>query len=235
MKTLYIIPARGGSKGIPRKNIRPLAGTPLISRAVTQALQLADPGDVCVSTDDPEIARAAEDAGAIIPFMRPACLAADDTPSRDVLIHALDFYHDRGVDYDRIVLLQPTSPLRNVQDIRNCLEAFDNARARGLDPDMSVTVAEAAANPYYNAFEEDNDGMLHISKGNGEFTRRQDAPKVWQYTGAVYVIKSDSLRRMPMAEFPRILPVEMPAARAIDLDSEADWQLAEYLLSNPNS
>ncbi|MDE7380693.1 MAG: acylneuraminate cytidylyltransferase family protein [Muribaculaceae bacterium] len=229
MKTLFIIPARGGSKGIPRKNVRNFCGKPLITRSVEQALALSDAEDICVTTDDPEIAEAAAGAGVSIPFMRPAELAGDTTPSRNVLLHALDFYSAHNADYDRIVLLQPTSPLRNIEDIRNCIAAYDKGWAEGLNPDMAVCVTEAEANPYYNAFEPDENGMLHVSKGAGSYTRRQDAPKVWQYTGAVYVINADSLRKMQMSAFPRIIPVEMPRERGVDLDTEADWMLAEYL------
>ncbi len=232
MKTLFIIPARGGSKGIPHKNVREFCGTPLIALSVKQALQLSPPEDICISTDDPDIARAAEDAGAIIPFMRPAELAQDNTPSRDVLLHALDFYASKGIFYDRIVLLQPTSPLRSVEDIKSCIDTFNKGKDAGLDPDMAVSVTEAETNPYYNGFEADERGMLHLSKGDGKITRRQDAPKVWQYTGAVYVIKSESLRKMPISSFPRILPSEMPGIRAVDLDTEADWLLAEYIARN---
>lgn len=230
-KILYIIPARGGSKGIPRKNVREFLGTPLIAYPVNQALSLTDPLNVCVSTDDEEIKRSAEDAGAIVPFMRPASLADDNASSRDVMLHALDFYRDKGIDYDTIVLLQPTSPLRNIDDIRKALSVYEKAQADGIPVDMAVTVTEAECNPYYNAFEPDIDGFLHISKGDGTFTRRQDAPKVWRYNGAVYVINAESLRRMPMALFKCVLPVEMPTSRSLDLDTEVDWLVAEYVAS----
>lgn len=235
MKTLFLIPARGGSKGIPGKNIKPFCGTPLIALPIAQALSIADdPADVCVSTDDEAIARVAAEAAAPVAFMRPAALAADSTPSRDVILHALDFYAGRGISYDRVVLLQPTSPLRNADDIRRTISAYDEASAAGRRPDMAVTVCLADANPYYNAFEADADGFLHLSKGDGSVTRRQDAPDVWQYNGAVYVISADALRHAPMSRFQRIIPVEMPSSRSVDLDTPADWLLAEYLCKNGN-
>lgn len=226
MKTLYVIPARGGSKGIPHKNIKPLAGKPLIGYSIDVARQLADDADICLTTDDPEIARTAESMGLNVPFLRPASLATDTCGTYEVLIHALDFYRDRGIDYDTLVLLQPTSPMRTADDVRAALALYSP------DIDMVVTVKEAASNPYYNCYETDNDGFLHISKGDGGYTRRQDAPKVWEYNGAVYVINVESLRRMPLSAFTRRRMSVMPAERSVDLDTPVDWLIAEKLIEN---
>lgn len=224
MKTLYVIPARGGSKGIPHKNIKPLAGKPLIGYSIDVARQLADDADICLTTDDPEIARTAETMGLNVPFLRPASLATDTCGTYEVLIHALDFYRDRGIDYDTLVLLQPTSPMRTADDVRAALALYSP------DIDMVVTVKEAASNPYYNCYETDNDGFLHISKGDGGYTRRQDAPKVWEYNGAVYVINVESLRQMPLSAFTRRRMSVMPAERSVDLDTSIDWLIAEKLI-----
>ena len=226
MKTLYVIPARGGSKGIPHKNIKPLAGKPLIGYSIDVARQLAADDDICLTTDDPEIAATAESMGLNVPFLRPASLATDTCGTYEVLIHALDFYRDRGIDYDTLVLLQPTSPMRTADDVRAALALYS------LDIDMVVTVKEAASNPYYNCYETDNDGFLHISKGDGGYTRRQDAPKVWEYNGAVYVINVESLRRMPLSAFTRRRMSVMPAERSVDLDTPVDWLIAEKLIEN---
>lgn len=226
MKTLYLIPARGGSKGIPHKNIRPLAGVPLIGYSVAVARELADDADICVSTDDPEIAAVAERMGLRVPFMRPAELATDRSGSYEVMLHALDFYRGRGIDYDTLVLLQPTSPLRRASDVRRALALYTP------EVDMVVTVREAASNPYYNCYEAGDDGFLRISKGDGGYTRRQDAPKCWEYNGAVYVINVESLRRMPMGRFRRRVMCEMDAARSVDLDTELDWLVAERLVQD---
>lgn len=226
MKTLYVIPARGGSKGIPHKNIKPLAGKPLIGYSIDVARQLAADDDICLTTDDPEIAATAESMGLNVPFLRPASLATDTCGTYDVLIHALDFYRDRGIDYDTLVLLQPTSPMRTADDVRAALALYSP------DIDMVVTVKEAASNPYYNCYETDNDGFLHISKGDGGYTRRQDAPKVWEYNGAVYVINVESLRRMPLSAFTRRRMSVMPAERSVDLDTPVDWLIAEKLIEN---
>ncbi|MBD5190846.1 MAG: acylneuraminate cytidylyltransferase family protein [Bacteroidales bacterium] len=227
MKTLYLITARGGSKGIPGKNIKPLAGKPLIEHTISCALRAgASPDDICVSTDSEEIAAVARNLGLKIPFIRPSELATDSAGSYPVMIHALDFFLNRGVEYDRIILLQPTSPFRLPEDIINAASLWTP------ETDMVVSVTEAAANPYYDAFETDEDGFLHISKGDGSFTRRQDAPKVWQYNGSVYVISTSSLRKGPFNTFKKIVPYCMPRERSVDLDTPADWMLAEFIFAN---
>lgn len=224
-RTLFLIPARGGSKGIPGKNIKPLAGKPLICHAIDCARKFADDKDICLSTDSEEIKKTAEDYGLTVPFLRPAELARDNSGSYEVMLHALDFYEKRGIHYDRLVLIQPTSPLRTAEDVARAMELYTP------EADMVVTVCEAATNPYYNAFETDPEGYLHISKGEGLFTRRQDAPKVWEYNGAVYVINTDSLRRSPLGSFRRRIPAVMPRERSLDLDTPLDWMMAESLLT----
>ncbi len=226
MKTLYVIPARGGSKGIPGKNIKPLAGKPLISYTIDVARELAPDCDICVTTDDADIISTVEAMNLKVPFVRPAELATDHSGTYEVLIHALDFYDSQGIHYDTLVLLQPTSPLRTADDVRNCLQLYTP------EIDMVVSVMQAATNPYYNAFETDENGFLHISKGDGKYTRRQDAPKVWEYNGAVYVINTASLRKMKLGEFTRRRMYEMSRERSIDLDTPTDWLIAETLIRN---
>lgn len=222
---LFVIPARGGSKGIPGKNIKPLNGKPLIGYSIDVAREFADDADICLTTDDERIADVAEaQFGLKVPFLRPAALATDKSGTYGVLIHALDFYAALGRNYDTIVLLQPTSPFRTAADVRKAISLYSP------DVDMVVTVKEAATNPYYNAFEEDEQGFLHISKGDGRYTRRQDAPKVWEYNGAVYVINVASLRKMTLGEFPRRRLCEMSADHSVDLDTPIDWLVAETLI-----
>lgn len=225
MKPLFVIPARGGSKGIPGKNIKPLGGKPLIAYSVEVARQLAPDSDICVSTDDPAIADVVREMGLEVPFMRPDYLATDNCGTYEVLLHAVKFFEKLGRRYDTMVLLQPTSPLRTADDVRRCLEAYTP------DVDMVVTVVEAASNPYYNCYETDADGFLHISKGDGSYVRRQDAPKAWEYNGAVYVINIDSLKQMPLSKFPRRRMVEMERSRSIDLDTPLDWIVAEAVVA----
>ena len=225
-KSLYIIPARGGSKGIPRKNIKPLAGTPLIHYSIAVARALADDNHIIVTTDDEEIAQVARETGLPVPYMRPAHLATDTAGSREVILDAMDYADAMGIEYDNVVLLQPTSPLRTAEDVENALKLYSS------QVDMVVSVVEANANPYYNCFETDvTTGYLHVSKGDGNITRRQDAPRVWEYNGAVYVINPQSLRAMTIGEFTRKVPCEMPRERSIDLDTPMDWAIAEVVMN----
>lgn len=230
-KSLYIIPARGGSKGIPRKNIKPLAGKPLIHYSIEVARQLTDDRHIIVSTDDDEIAATACMTGLPIPYMRPAHLATDTAGSREVILDAMDAADRMGIEYERVVLLQPTSPLRTVEDVEHCLNLYHS----GID--MVVSVTEASCNPYYNCFETDpKTGFLHISKGDGNYTRRQDIPQAWEYNGAVYVINPQSIREIPLGTFPKRIPCEMPRSRSIDLDTMLDWEIAETVIrhNKPN-
>lgn len=233
LRYLYLIPARGGSKGIPGKNIKPLAGIPLIGHTIRQALAIADKNDIVVSTDDPRIAETAIAEGATVPFMRSAELATDTASSRSVIIDALERMKASGKTYDAVVLLQPTSPLRTPEDITRTIEAFEKARGEEPGVDMAVTVCEARTNPYYSAFETDENGFLHISKGEGKYTRRQDAPKVWEFNGAVYVIDSKAIQQEEISRMKRTVPVEMPVSRSIDLDTPSDWERAEKAMISP--
>lgn len=223
---LYIIPARGGSKGIPHKNIRALAGKPLIAYTIAAAktAQAASGGRIILSTDDDAIADAARNCGLEVDYMRPAALGGDTVGSREVILDVMDWADREGIPYDCVVLLQPTSPLREASDILNALALYTP------DIDMVVTVCHADSNPYFNMFEPDSDGYLHISKGDGMLTRRQDAPPVYEYNGAVYVINPQSIREMPLGAFPRRIPSVMDRAKSIDLDTPAQWAVAENLM-----
>lgn len=223
MTPLYIIPARGGSKGIPRKNIKLFGGKPLIYYTISCAIAACKKhaGYILFSTDDAEIADVARECGIEVDYMRPEALGTDTTGSREVMLDAMRWADGRGIAYDCLVLLQPTSPLRTADDVNGAIDAFTAA------VDMVVSVCVAADNPYYNLFELNGSGYLHVCKGPGTYTRRQDAPQVLEYNGAVYVINPDSLRRMVLGEFPRRVPYLMPADRSIDLDTLDDWHRAE--------
>lgn len=224
MKTLYLIPARSGSKGIPRKNIKPFCGESLVSRAVKQALKCASEEDlVFVSTDSDEIADEGRKHGVEINFLRPGGLASDSASSYSVIMHVLEEFKKQGVLFEKVVLLQPTSPFRRIEDIKNSEKLWTP------QIDMVVSVNLSKANPYYNLFEIDPEGFLKISKGKGNYHRRQDAPEVWEYNGAVYVMTVESLLKFSMSEFKRVIPYEMPANLSIDLDTPQDWEIAETL------
>ncbi|MDE6394786.1 MAG: acylneuraminate cytidylyltransferase family protein [Duncaniella sp.] len=224
--TLYIIPARGGSKGIPGKNIKPLCGRPLIHYSIDVARQLAPDSHIIVSTDDDAIREVAESTGLKVDYRRPAELGGDKVGSREVILDVMDYADRKGIIYNKVVLLQPTSPLRTLGDVRGCLALYTP------DTDMVVSVTEAACNPYYDCFETSADGYLHVSKGDGLITRRQDAPKAWQYNGAVYVINPDSIRRCGLGGFTRRIPFEMPRERSVDLDTPLDWMILEHIMNN---
>lgn len=224
-KPLFIIPARGGSKGIPRKNIKELCGRPLIHYSIELARAFAPDSHIIVSTDDDEIRDVASRTGLPVPYMRPAELGGDRVGSREVILDAMDWADRQGIGYDCVVLLQPTSPMRVPADVSGALALYRP------DVDMVVSVTEAACNPYYDCFETQPDGTLHVSKGDGAYTRRQDAPKAWQYNGAVYVINPASIRRMTLGEFPCRIPYEMPRSRSVDLDTPLDWTIVESLMS----
>jgi CMP-N,N'-diacetyllegionaminic acid synthase len=223
MKILYLIPARGGSKGIPGKNIKPLAGRPLIFYTIEAARKVAADEDICVSTDSEEIKRMVEKDGLKVPFIRPNKLSTDEASSEDVMMHAVNFYASVGRHYDVLVLLQPTSPIRTAQHLEEALKHFSN------DVDMVVSGCETKANPYYVLFEEDENGLLHKSK-EAAFTRRQDCPKVFEINGAIYIINVDSLRVKGIKNFGIIKKYEMDRLSSIDIDDETDWFLAEQIL-----
>lgn len=225
MKSLVIIPARGGSKGIPHKNIKHLCGKPLIHYTIDVARSIFPDSQICVSTDDPEIIKVTEEYGLKVPFVRPAELATDTCGTYEVLLHAIDFYESQGLHFDNIVLLQNTSPFRTAVHLSEALSLYTN------DIDMVVSVTEAASNPYYNLFEDGDDGCLHISKGDGTIRRRQDAPKVWEYNGAIYIMNVQSLKREHYVNFRKQIKYVMPASSSIDLDTPLDWMIAETIMN----
>ena len=223
-KILCVIPARGGSKGIPYKNIKELNGKPLITYTIDVARQIFNDEDICVTTDDQQVINIVENYGLRLPFIRPANLATDQAETQDVLKHALDFYEKNSRFYNIILLLQPTSPFRLKHHLEEAINLYtDNC-------DMVVSVKKSSANPYYNLFEEDNLGYLQIIKGDGKFTRRQDAPTVWEYNGSIYVINCESLKKHTIHEFLHKIKYPMPDAYSIDIDTPLDWIVAEELL-----
>ena len=225
MKILVIIPARGGSKGIPHKNIKPLNGKPLIHYTIDEAREIVGDDDICVSTDDPEIIKCVEDYGLCVPFVRPEELATDTAGTYEVLLHALSFYEKQGTHYDVVLLLQNTSPFRKAEQIKEALALYND------NVDMVVSVKECAANPYYCVFEEDNNGYLHVCKGNGNIFRRQDAPKVYEYNGAIYIMNAEKLKTTHMHKMQKRVKYVMDDLSSFDLDTMWDWQMAESIIA----
>lgn len=227
MNALYLIPARGGSKGIPHKNIKALNGRPLLYYAIDSARSMADDIDICVSTDDPAIKDVAESYGLYTPFLRPEELATDECGSQEVILHAIGFYEQkRNRKYDTVVLLQPTSPFRRKEDIEKCIEKYNE-----MNYEMVVSVVEARTNPFYNCYIEKNELLYPIIEKQ-DVHRRQDAQKVYEYNGAVYVINTKALRSKPMSKFGRVGFYEMDELHSLDLDTMMDWRFAENLLQS---
>ena len=224
MRKLFLIPARGGSKGLPRKNILPLAGRPMIEYTLDAAKGAMEEGDeMCVSTDDSEIIGVVKDYGVEVPFVRPKELASDTAGSEDVIRHALDWYKDKGIGFDVVVLLQATSPLRNAQHVKEALAIWSP------ETDMVVSVKEADSNPYYVLFEEDKEGFLQKSK-EGNFTRRQDCPEVYEYNGAVYVVNVSAVKKKGIVNFNKKRKFIMSKESSVDVDDLIDFKLAEFLM-----
>lgn len=221
--TVATICARGGSKGLPGKNLRDFLGKPLIVHTIEQALACAEIDKVYVSTDSTAIAEVARSAGAEVPFMRPAELAQDSSPKLPVLAHLLTLIDSSEARVSRLVDLQPTSPLRTSDDI---------SAALALDPqaELVVSVTEASGNPYFNLVEAGQGGYLHLSKANGA-TRRQDAPNAYTLNGAIYVWQPAALLRAAVQGMwsARAIPYIMPSWQSVDIDVLEDFEYAEWL------
>jgi N-acylneuraminate cytidylyltransferase len=221
LSVLALITARGGSKGLPDKNLRPLAGRPLVAHSVAHALACPVIDRVVISSDDPRIIRAAVAAGAEAPFVRPAALATDSAGSVEVVLHALDALER---PYDLLVLLQPTSPLRRPGDIEACLHRTIEAAAPGC-----LSVCEAAKSPWWMVTL-DEAGCVHSLLPPVEAHRRQDLPPVYLPNGAVYVVRTGWLRAQRAFIGAGTRAHVMPAARSVDIDTALDFRLAEMLL-----
>lgn len=223
--TLFIIPARGGSKGLPRKNILPINGKPMICYTIDAARSVTSDENICVSTDDFEIKQVVENYGLTVPFIRPAELATDTAGTREVLLHVIEYYkNELNRSYKKICLLQPTSPLRTGQHVMEAHQLWNN------ELEMVVSVKESKANPYFNLFEEQENGFLKKSK-EGKFTRRQDAPEVWELNGAIYFINNQSLQAKPISEFEKVKKYVMSQKSSIDVDNVMDLQMIEILIN----
>ena len=224
MNILAIIPARGGSKGLRKKNIKTLGNKPLIAWSIESALNSKFISKTIVSSDNDEIITVSKQYGAEIPFKRPTNLATDTATTRDVLIHAIEYYKLKNITFDYIVLLQPTSPFRKKDDIDNAIKiAVEN------NIDMVVSVKETSSNPYYVLFEENDEGFLEKSK-NSNFTRRQDCPIVYEYNGSIYVIKVKSLLNNDSMNFDKTIKFEMSKIHSVDIDNQFDFDFAEFLI-----
>jgi CMP-N,N'-diacetyllegionaminic acid synthase len=222
-KTIATICARGGSKGLPRKNVLPFAGKPLIAHTIEQALACPLIDGVYVSTDDDEIADVAAKYGARVPYRRPAELATDQSAKIPAIEHLAAHLELGGERIATVVDLQPTSPLRNQGDLAAAIRL-------GAGADLVVSVTEPSHNPYYSLVEVQDDGTLRVSK-SAQIVRRQDMPAVYGLNGSIYVWRRDALAKAVRDGFwsVAIRPSVMPRERSVDIDDALDFEWAQWL------
>ncbi|MFD2705613.1 acylneuraminate cytidylyltransferase family protein [Salibacterium lacus] len=218
-KILAIIPARGGSKGVPRKNIRYLADKPLIAWTIEEAKKSKYIDRLILSSEDQEIISVASRYDCEVPFIRPQTLAEDNTPGINPVIHALN----ELPGYDVVVLLQPTSPLRTVEDIDGCIETLLNSSAPSC-----VTVTEADKSPYWMYRIEDEEVMIPLFRNAASL--RQELPNVYSLNGAVYAADTNWIVEFSQFIKEKTVPYIMPKERSYDIDTEQDFMITDYLL-----
>lgn len=231
-ETIAFIFARGGSKGLPGKNIRPLAGKPLIAWAIQHAKAVQRIKRVIVSTDDEEIAAVSRRYGAETPFLRPLELAQDTSPEWLAWRHALNFIQETQGRLPKVMVSIPTTaPLRSPADIENCLDAFDKA-----DTDIVITVTEARRSPYFNMIKQNPDGTVElVIPPSQRLERRQDVPAVFDVSTVAYVCDPHFVMTRESIFEGRVRAVIVPAERALDIDTLFDFRVAECLIENGRS
>jgi CMP-N,N'-diacetyllegionaminic acid synthase len=230
MFILGTICCRGGSKGVPGKNIKMLNDKPLIAYTIETALASTLLNDTIISTDDELIASTAKKYGANVPFMRPNDLATDTASKWPVFIHALEAYEKMyGVQVDYLVDMDVTVPLKNPFDINGAIQkALDDTSV-----DVVITGYEPERNPYFNMMEIRPDGFAEIvKKGEKPIVRRQDAPEVYSLTPAAYVVKKSALYEFEHWSKAKCKIYPMPRERAVDIDTEIDFRIVEFLMNN---
>lgn len=230
MKILGLIPARGGSKGVPKKNIKLLGKQPLIEYTINSAKESKFLTEIVISTDDEEIAIAAEVAGFKPPFIRPFEFAQDTSTSLEVVQHALAFYESQNIFFDAVCLLQPTSPFRERGSIDSAIEKFIDSKADCL---VSVLEIPHEYNPHW-AFEESADGLLKIATGESKIiSRRQDLPKAFHRDGSIYISKTEVIKKGSFYGN-SVAYIESNPQMYVNIDTMKDWETAEKLLTQIN-
>lgn len=228
MRVLGVVTARGGSKGIPRKNIRPLCGRPLLAFTAEAAMASRRLSHVILSTEDEETAKVGCQWGLEAPFLRPRELARDDTPTLPVLQHAVRWLEERGDLFDAVCLLQPTCPFRRPADIDACIELLERS---GADAVVTVTPVPAAYNPHWVYFQ-DAEGFLHLSTGEAApIPRRQELPPAFHRDGSVYVTRREVLLEQNSLYGRRTLGYVTDPAGSVNIDRPEDWERAAALVT----
>jgi len=224
-KIVCIIPARGGSKGLPGKNIKMFLNKPLIAHTIEQAKKSRLIDRVIVSTDDKKIASISKKYNAEVPFIRPIFLAQDKSSTIDVLLHVIEWLKKNSYPFDILVLLHATAPLRSVEDINNCIKLLFNKNVSNV-----FSVTEAQRNPYFNMVEVVRGKVRLVKKGC--FASRQQAPKVYDMNASIYVWWKDTLKSEKKIFLRNSCVYVMPKKRSTDIDDEIDFRTAELLAKN---
>ena len=224
-RVIAFVFARGGSKGIPRKNLQDLGGKPLIAHSIACALGIPEVERVVVSTDDPEIAEVARFYGAEVPFIRPAELASDSSSEHAAWQHAVAEMTRQTGSFDILLSLPTTSPLRAPEDVLNCLREIESHP----EADLVLTVQKAQRSPYFNMVQRDEEGFCHLVCGEGGVIRRQDAPEVYDITTVAYAARVRFVEHSNSLFEGRLRCVEVPRERAVDIDEPLDLEWARFL------
>lgn len=225
MKILGLIPARGGSKGVKRKNIKILGGKPLLSYTIDTALSCEMLSSVVVSTDDQEIAAIARASGAKVPFMRPAHLASDTSPSIDTIIHAVKALAEE--DFDAVCLLQPTYPFRALEDLAGAIYKFITSEADTL---ISMAKVPHQYHPNWVYLAQEDGSVLLSNRGSEPISRRQDLKQAYIRDGAIYLTKTSIILTDHSLYGNKIVPFEMKESYYVNIDTPEDWESAEKYL-----
>ncbi|MCI5059228.1 MAG: acylneuraminate cytidylyltransferase family protein [Flavobacteriales bacterium] len=232
MKILGLIPARGGSKGVPRKNIKSLGGKPLLQYTYEAAAASKVLDKVILSSEDGEIIEVAQTLGLEVPFIRPRDFSQDTSGSLDVIKHALQFYVDKGEPFDAVCLLQTTTPFRSKTLIDQAVSKFVEERTDSL---VSVREVPHEYNPHW-VFEEDENSHLRIATGENEIIkRRQDLPKAYFRDGAIYITKSEVILKSNSIYGSSISYILNESEQYVNIDTMEDWASAESLIKQLNS
>ena len=228
MKILALIPARGGSKGVPNKNIKLLGGKPLIEYSITVGLACPEIDQVVVSTNSSKIAKIGRKAGAEIPFLRPPELATDSSPSIDTVIHAIEFFKKEGNYFDAVCLLQPTSPFRTIEDVQKAISTFIKKDADSL---ISVRKVPHQFNPHWVFEPNANSSFLKIATGESQIiTRRQALPPAYYRDGSIYLVKTEVLLKKRSLYGERIAFHVSENPVFVNIDTMEDWEQAEEMI-----
>tara|TARA_A100001015_G_scaffold130892_2_gene145239 strand:- start:6982 stop:7683 length:702 start_codon:yes stop_codon:yes gene_type:complete len=226
MKNIAFVFARGGSKGLPKKNIKLLNGKPLIQYAIELARSSTRIEKIFVSTDNSEISKISSNLGAIV-INRPSQLAADNSPEWLSWQHAIEFVHNNYGKFDSFISLPPTSPLRNIEDLDNGINLFDANK----NADICISITEAHRSPYFNMVTKDNNGFIKlVNQTNTTISRRQDAPVVYDITTVMCIAKPSFILKVNNLFDGNVIGFSVPKYRSIDVDDIYDFKFAEFML-----